>query len=96
MDSELENQMIAAFIGDNDIPTRNEQIRYIRRYIDTIPIEDRHSIGKLFYNENQSLIQEHSEGCTFDLMKFSDETIYNSYQLINQILKIPLVAVPVF
>lgn len=90
MDSELENQMIAAMMGDNSLPSRDEQIRYIRRYIDTISIEDRHAVGKLFFAENPNLIQEHPEGCTFDLMKFSDTTINNTYQIINQILNMPV------
>lgn len=81
--------MVAACIGNTEILSRGEQIRYIRRYIDTISVQDRHTIGKLFYNEKPGAIQEHPEGCAFDLANFSNGTIMHAFQLISQILDMP-------
>jgi hypothetical protein len=85
-------KMLAAISFDceetNDNPGENitlgEQMRYLKRYIDTVPISDRYDIGRvLLLNNKANFVVPCSEGVVIDMDKIPPHVVSQMYLMLK-------------
>lgn len=89
---EIASKMLAAITFENDESsdllvdniTLDEQMRYLKRYIDTVPIADRFDIGRvLLLNNKASNIVSCSEGVVIDMDKIPSHIVNQMYVMLK-------------
>jgi hypothetical protein len=89
---EIAAKMLAAISFDccdcTDTPVENvpieEQMRYLKRYIDTVPVSDRFDIGRvLLLNNKSSSIVSCSEGVVVDMDKIPAHVTNQMYVMLK-------------
>lgn len=95
LDADIASRMLSALILDQNQPidapkdsiSITEQIRYLKRHIDTITIEDRKSIGNiLIMNNKRSLLHPCAEGTALNLDAIPPNIIEQMYNLVVYIM----------
>lgn len=89
---EIATKMLAAITFGNDESvdllveniTLDEQMRYLKRYIDTVPVADRYDIGRvLLLNNKASSIVSCSEGVVIDMDKIPTHIVNQMYIMLK-------------
>ena len=64
--------------------TLGEQMRYLKRYIDTVPISDRYDIGRvLLLNNKATSVVSCSEGVVIDMDKIPPHVVNQMYVMLK-------------
>lgn len=87
---EIATKMLAAIVYDNQEPmvvetvTLEEQMRYLKKYIDTIPQKERYDVGRvLVMNNRASNIISCSEGVVIDMDVLPEYIITQMYTMLK-------------
>lgn len=87
-DDNISAKMMHAMMQDTEfqVPkiSKNDQIDYLMRYIDTVTVKDRISLCRVIASaEGDKKIRDHNQGKVVDLDTLSDNTIYHMYELLS-------------
>lgn len=89
---EIATKMLAAIVYESEEPsdvlieniTIEEQMRYLKRYIDTVPVNDRYDIGRLLLlNNKATFIVSCNEGVVIDMDKIPNYIVNQMYVMLK-------------
>jgi hypothetical protein len=89
---EIASKMLAAIVYENEEPTDvlvenitiEEQMRYLKRYIDTVPVADRYDVGRLLLMNNKAnFIVSCNEGVVIDMDKIPPYIVNQMYVMLK-------------
>jgi hypothetical protein len=89
---EIASKMLAAITFGNEEHTNvvietvtlDEQMRYLKRYIDTVPVSDRYDIGRvLLLNNKGASIVSCREGVVIDMDKIPPHVVSQMYNMLK-------------